>query len=123
MYDLDVNSLKVGDEIGFARFHGFGTMLTGGIATIISINGHRHITLSNGRVFDKRGNERVDYGSRLYTIAYIERHRAAETQRRELNETYRRLANLLDGQKTGGGDFTGLTVDIKDAVIALVKRL
>lgn len=124
MNALEVNNVKVGDEVGFARFYGFNSSFTGGIATVAKINGHRHITLDNGRVFDKYGAERnATHGSRLYTAAYIQRCKADVEVRHELNKNYNLLLNMLAAKKTGAGNFNGLDVFEKDDVIALIKRL
>lgn len=124
---FDVAELKVGDKVGFARFHHWGnTMLSGGISSIVKIHPRfGHITLDNGKMFDKRGIERNTAGSgcALYSTDYIQSSIAAERDRRKLNDTYRQLQTMIENKRTGGGTFLGLTVEEKDAMISLIKQM
>lgn len=92
MDTFNIDVLKVGDTVGYARFYGWNSF-TGGTAKITKINRHRHITLDTGRIFDKHGTERNALGSglRLYSATYIIEGHALLAARHEKNKQY----NLL----------------------------
>lgn len=54
---FDVRNVKVGDEVAYAYFHNGRTPIRKGFATVSKINGHGHIFLSDGTVFNKQGYE------------------------------------------------------------------
>jgi hypothetical protein len=59
-------AVKVGDEVGFGRCSRYTGYQSAGFSTVIKVNGHGHITLADGKVFDKYGDERKKtYGVHL----------------------------------------------------------
>lgn len=122
MYAAEIATLKVGDKVGYARFHNW-TMLSGGISSITKINGHGHIRLENGLEFDKRGHQRNEEfgGLTLYNARVIEDDIAAEKDRRATNATYSQLLKMLEDMRPLR--IARMSVEKKDAAIALIKRL
>jgi len=97
-------SVKVGDEVGFCRSTRHGSLLGVGFATVTKINGHGHITLSNGTVFDKHGDERnAPYGVRLVEASWLRKDQTAEAAIRETNHQVKELIATLNGTFNYGG--------------------
>lgn len=55
-----MQNLTIGQRVGYCRFHN-GTPLFYGFANVTKINGHGHIHLDNGKIFDKWGKERCEF--------------------------------------------------------------
>jgi len=97
-------AVKVGDEVGFRRSTRHGSLLGVGFATVTKINGHGHITLSTGKVFDKHGNERgTAFGARLVDAAWLRKDQAAEAAIRDTNNKVKELIATLNGTFNYGG--------------------
>ena len=97
-------AVKVGDEVGFGRSTLYGSLLGAGFATVTKINGHGHITLSNGKVFDKHGDERgTSFGARLVEAEWLHKNQAAEAAIRETNHKVKELIVTLNGTFNYGG--------------------
>lgn len=117
--------VKVGDEVGYGRHHGWGTLLGHGFSRVAKINHHGHIHLENGKVFDKNGNERkTEYGCLRLMAADSLR---AELQHIEERRARARAANelkaLLDGQRNGFGEQCPASDEVRARMIELVNQL
>ena len=115
-------AVKVGDEVGFGRSGGRSYHSTG-FATVTKINGHGHITLSSGKVFDKHGKERgTNYGSELIEAeslrASIARDNAARTQAATIRSIEQKLKDLWSYSGT-----VHVTPERKAELLALVEAL
>lgn len=114
--------LNVGDEVGFGRNARFGLINTG-FGRVTKINGHGHITLDNGKVFDKRGNERgtkfgvnlIDANALRQQLAWKEEQRATTEKVKELQQKVADLFNY-NGRAS-------VSPDDKAALLALVNAL
>lgn len=97
--------VKVGDKVGYGKHH-FESLLYAGESKVAKINGHGHIILENGRVFDKYGNERKvgQYGGYAYLIA-IDSYRAhfAEKAAFDARRMLVNNINYIIKQNMGGG--------------------
>src|SRR6266568_264072 len=96
----------IGQEIGYCRWCTYGPMETG-FSIVSKINGHGHILLANGMQFDKHGNQRGEkYSSKSLVEAETLRRQLAYIQaRRDRNRAVDDLLNLIQGQKTGNGNY------------------
>jgi hypothetical protein len=117
--------VAVGDEVGYGRYHQWGTLLHHGFSQVVKINHHGHIHLENGRVFDRRGQERNrDYGGSHLMVA--ERLRA-ELQRiaegRARAAAANELRKLIDDHRNGRGEQCAIGEDARAKMIALVNAL
>ena len=79
--------LKVGDEVGC----GFSTLTTAAVHTVVKVNGHGHITLSNGEVYDKYGRARGGCGKRLFNPNSV---REAKKRRDDLRDQAEKLQSV-----------------------------
>ena len=115
-------AVKVGDEVGFGRSARFGLISTG-FGRVTKINGHGHITLDTGEVFDKYGKERgTDYGVSLIDADTLRRQLAQKEEQRattnKVKELQQKVADLFN--------YTGrafVSPDDKAALLAMVNAL
>lgn len=115
-------AVKVGDEVGFGRFGRYAYHSTG-FATVTKINGHGHITLSTGKVFDKRGSERgTNYGLELIEAETLRRTTARETAEREQRARFNALEQKLKDMHTYAGNVY-VTPEAKAELLAMVEAL
>ena len=117
--------VKVGDEVGYGRYHSWGTLLNHGFSKVTKINRWGHIILENGKVFDKQGQERnCQYGGAHIMDADRLRERLDEIkQARERANAANEIKKILDGQRTGGGEFVAISNEVREQMIALVNKL
>jgi hypothetical protein len=83
---FNIETLKVGDEVGYARYYS-GTLMNYGFSNVVKINKFGHIMLENGKSYDKHGVERKSPYS--YTYLYspkILRQRLAERDAKHQNQ-------------------------------------
>ena len=116
------SEVSVGSEVGFGRNARFGLINTG-FARVTKINGHGHITLDNGKVFDKRGNERgTNYGVSLINADALRRQLAWKEEQRttteKVKELQRKVADLF-----GYNSQASVSPDEKASLLALVNSL
>lgn len=116
--------VKVGDEVGFGRWYS-GRLQTGGVATVVQVNGHGHVTLSTGKVFDKHGRERGTGagGFRLVPAEQIVSEQAAARRRRERNAAARQIEHLIRECRNGYGDLCEVNAETKQQMIDLITSL
>lgn len=114
--------LNVGDEVGFGRNARF-SMINIGFARVTKINGYGHITLDNGKVFDKYGRERgTNYGVNLIDAAALRQQVAWKEEQRvttnKVKELQQKVADLFacNGRAC-------VSADDKAALLALVNAL
>jgi hypothetical protein len=115
-------AVKVGDEVGFARSTRYGYQ-SAGFSTVTKVNGHGHITLANGVVYDKRGNERGNnYGKVLVEADYLRKSQAAEEARRSQASAVRTIEQKIKDMWTYSGTVC-VTPERKAELLALVEAL
>lgn len=115
-------AVKVGDEVGFGRSGRFNYHSTG-FATVTKVNGHGHITLGSGKVFDKHGKERgTNYGLVLIEAeslrASIARENAARTQAHAVRTIEQKIKDMWTYSGT-----VCVTPERKAELLALVEAL
>lgn len=120
--------VNVGDEVGTV-WSSSRSYLSANIHTVTKINGHGHIYLSNGDVYDKHGNKRTTGSKTSYSgmhlveakYVYAEKERNVERQRKcaIINSVEQKLAGL----KNGYGDVCAVTDTDKAELIALINSL
>ena len=114
--------LNVGDEVGFGRNARFGLISTG-FGRVTKINGHGHITLDTGKVFDKHGKERgTNYGVNLIDADALRVSIAQADEQRERRDRIRALQDKVASLAGLGGRFEVLPED-KAELLALVNAL
>ena len=121
---FDVRNVKVGDEVAFAYFHSMGTPLYKGFGTVTKINGHGHIILDNGKVFDKRGKERgMKYSeTQLMCPDHLREILTTQEQRRARTQTVRDMIEKLNGCITYVGT-AQVDAELKADLQALLNQL
>lgn len=112
---------KVGDEVGYGRYHTWGTLLQHGFSRVARINHHGHIHLENGKVFDRHGHERkVEFGGlRLMEATHLRAALQSIAEQRARNTAARELQALLDAR----GDRHAISDETRAKMIELVNRL
>jgi hypothetical protein len=92
----------IGQEVAYGKHH-WDTLLYGGKSRVAKINGHGHIILENGKVFDKNGRARPDVvgsswsdGSRLMTVKAYDAHHAARGTRQSRQRLVVEIAHTLN---------------------------
>ena len=113
----------VGQEVGYARSTAYGYQCTG-IANVVKVNGHGHVTLSNGMVFDKYGRERkMPYGgSHLVDANTLRTYLAEREAQREQTVRCRRLQDKVR-ELVSYNARANVTPEIKEELMALVAAL
>jgi hypothetical protein len=111
----------VGEEVGYGMWH-WGTLINSGIATISKINGHGHIHLSNGKVFDKHGRVR-DGSTRINRIHLMKADgiRAYQAEREatiKRNDAAKEAIKIIQSTQYGK-----LADDLRAQLLALVEQL
>jgi hypothetical protein len=117
---------KIGDEVGYYRSHNWhGTILGHGFGRVVKINHHGHITLDNGRQFDRHGDERkVEYGGlRLIVADELHKQLALREQQRARNRAAQELIALVNGQRNGYGEQCAVGEETRARMIELVNQL
>lgn len=122
MARLDLTTLKIGDEVGYSRGeHG------NGFSTVTKINGHGHITLANGEVFDKHDQRRADgkysRGTYLCDPATLRKHIARRDAQRQVDLNINAMIEMIRRRKNGYGSFCGFTAEEKAAFMTLAETL
>jgi hypothetical protein len=117
--------VNVGDEVGYGRYHQWGTLLQHGFSKVEKINRWGHVILENGKVFNKDGYERGrEYGAlHIMTAAHLREVLESIKQRRERNAVANELKALIDGQRNGHGDICEVSDETRARMIELVNRL
>ena len=112
----------VGQEVGFVSYGSWG-MGSHGFGKIVKINGHGHIKLDNGRVFDKHGNERAKFSRlRLTDPAQLRESIVRQNAARDRRVAAQDIERYLNSHKTCYGDIR-LNDEQKAELIALVNKL
>jgi hypothetical protein len=121
-------TVKVGDEVG-AVWSSSHCYLSASIHTVMKINGHGHIYLSNGDVYDKHGDKRsLNKSSGGSCMRLVEAKRVREEKvRHEENQRLRGIVSSITAKLSGmGSSYTGyirVTAEDKAELIALVNTL
>lgn len=113
---------KVGDEVGFARCTQHGYQCSG-FATVTKVNGHGHITLDNGKVFNKHGTERNStFGTRLIDAEHLRTALARTEAARRQAHAVRQIELKLKDMWSFSGT-VHVTPERKAELMALVEAL
>lgn len=125
---IDTIQLKSGDKIGVARSGGWSNHYS--VQTIKSVSKTGQVTLENGDRFTKDGRMMGGSSFRstwLVSVEEVESRIASDKVRHERNRKHRSVVELVDktinGHKNGHGDFFGITVEERDAMIAAINSL
>lgn len=123
MNSSEVQALKVGDEVGFGRCGNHGYHSTG-FAKVVKVNGHGHVTLDNGRVFDKYGKERGTgiLGATLLNADNLRSDLAAKEAQRDKDRKVQNILNLIADRRSGTGHYF-IDAETKEQLLALVNEL
>lgn len=121
-------AVKVGDEVGTA-WSSSHNYLAANICKVIKINGHGHIYLSDGDVYDKHGRKRTlgsntsFSGMRLVEAKLVYADKAANVERQRKNGIVRAVEQKFAGMKNGYSDMREVTDADKAELIALINSL
>jgi hypothetical protein len=120
-------TVKVGDEVGtvWSSSHSY---FTASIYTVTKINGHGHIYLSNGDVYDKHGDKRSLKSTHGSCMRLVEAKLVREEKvRHEENQRLRGIVSSITAKLSGmGNSYSGyirVTAEDKAELIALVNTL
>lgn len=115
---------KVGDMVGYCRFGGTGGHMMGaGFGHVTKINGHGHIFLDTGKVFDKHGDERgTKYGLHLVDAEHLRDRLTNEQARQNKAAMVRSLIQKLEGSFSYSGT-VHIDGDTKQELLAMVNSL
>lgn len=122
-------AVKVGEEVGIARRHRSGTLLSSKFGTVLKINGHGHIFVQSGDetlCFNKRGDAyKNEYGPSLIHAAQLRSQLAADAHRREQVRVAREIEQILkDGYAYSGRFFASQErVDTLKNLVAQLEKL
>jgi hypothetical protein len=125
---IDTLQLKSGDKIGTSRSGNWSN--TYSIQVVKSVSKTGQVTLENGDRFTKDGKLMGGSGFRstyLVSVETVEKNIASETARRERNNRHAAAIELVEktirGHRNGHGDFFGVTIEERDAMIAAINGL
>ena len=115
---------KVGDMVGYFRVdYKGGHMMGVGFGKVTKINGHGHIFLDTGKVFDKHGDERgTKYGVNLVNAEHLRDRVANEQARQNKAAMVRSLIQKLQGSFSYSGT-VHIDSDAKQELLAMVNSL
>lgn len=121
---FDPKTLKAGDEVGV---HGHYEHQDD-IRTVVKVNGHGHIALDDGHVYDKRGHVRGTGRTWLCDPQRIRDRRAEKVAARDRSgraqELTAKLEELIRGKRNGYGELcVGFTAEEKAELVRLVENL
>ena len=116
-------AVKVGDEVGFGRPSRYAGYQSAGFSTVTKVNGHGHITLADGKVFDKHGDQRgTKFGVELLEASHLrsvqERAKAERDQAHAVRSIEQKLKDLWSYSGT-----VHVTPERKAELLALVEAL
>lgn len=114
----------VGQEIAYGRWGNWGLM-DHGFSTIAKINGHGHVHLTNGLMFDKHGHERnANWGGK--SLVEVETVRRQLAHRKEIHDRrviVEEILNQIAGRKTGHGEYVEFSDELKMMLCDKINRL
>ena len=125
---LNIADLKPGDRVGVSGRRDYQD----GHSTVATKDRYGRITLEDGRLFNKRGDEVPAAGhtycadARLVPVWIIDQRLARKAEQKARNKRMAglkdRLDALLAGKKNGYGDYcSDLTAEEKAELIALIQ--
>ena len=119
-------AVKVGDEVG-AIWSGSASYANATIHKVTKINGHGHIFLDNGDVYDKHGDKRMAdkkaYNTgRIVEATVVYANKAANQENRRQRDIMAAVTAKLNGMSNGFGRVFVNAGD-KEALIALINSL
>lgn len=126
---INMGEVAVGMQVGYYRGtnHGWSDI---GIATVVKIGkGTGHVTLDNGLVFDKHGDEygKGHYGRRLVDVPALQQMQALQQAQDNTNNAMRNaedgLARILRNHRAGTGNYGAITAEEKAQLFALIEAL
>ena len=117
----------VGDTVGVASIHRFGTVLSHGFGEITKINGHGHITVTEdgGREwkFDKHGDPyKENYGPRLIGAAKLTEMLERDANIKNITRATKDINRAIQGRQCGNGT-NAMNADTLDEIQILVTKL
>jgi hypothetical protein len=116
-------AVKVGDEVGFGRSSHYTGYQSAGFATVIKVNGHGHITLSDGKVFDKHGSEyKKNYGVQLLEAEHLRTVQARAQAEHDRAHAVRTIEQKIKDLWSYSGT-VHVTPERKAELMALVEAL
>jgi len=121
-----LDTIKVGDTVGYARFTRYG-VAANGFGTITKINGFGHIflTATDGRElrFDKYGDSyKNNYGPSLIGAARLTEIVERAENERIVNAKSNAIADLVASVRCGNGRMA-MSNETLDEIVALVAQL
>ncbi len=124
---FEAAALKPGDRVGISSSYESGDK----VGTVEKINGYGHITLKDGRVFDKHGDLRNNKGGGIVRLCSAETMDAVLARRKEERERTNRANQFEEAvKKVIGGRTNGynrvsspISREEKDRLIALIEAL
>ncbi len=120
---LNLKELKVGNAVAYMRWHSM-TIIEHGFSTVKKINGHGHITLDNGKQFDKYGRERgKDYAyCTLTEVEVLQSHLTIRDAQRTKKKTVNDIEQIVKAS-WGYSGVPHFTIETKSQLLALVNSL
>lgn len=122
---IDATTLKVGDQVGVGHYGNYG-LSNPSVTTVTKINGHGHVTLDSGDVFDKHGNSRKQYSRNiLISVECVVEHQATQTRNAKIRLHVNELKTALEAQTnryTGNFCASAAELDIMQAAIDELRK-
>ena len=126
--NLDQKQLVAGDEVGVSRYGSWSNHYS--VQTVKSVSKTGQVTLENGDRFTANGSLMGGSSFRPTTLipAFVAKERIAqEAERKERNVKHAAVLYLVEKtikeHRNGHGDFFGITVEERDAMIAAINTL
>ena len=113
MNELNIAELKIGDRVGYYRFH-YGTFVEKGFGKVTKINGYGHITIMHWgmddaelKMFDKHGKERNRRytATRLCSAEWLEETLAEQAADNAKQRAVKDLLDYIAGRRYGTGQY------------------
>lgn len=122
MNSSEVQALKVGDEVAYGRFGRYDYHSTG-FAKVVKVNAHGHITLDNGMVFDKHGQERNQpFGVKLLDPNHLRERQERTKAQQETDRKVHEILGVLNDRRGGTGHYL-INAETKEQLLKLVNQL
>jgi hypothetical protein len=122
---VNAATLKVGDQVGVGSYGNYG-LSNPRVTTVTKVNGHGHVTVDGGDVFDKHGNSRKQYSrDTLIPIERVLEHQAAQTRNAKIRLHVNELKTALEAQTnryTGNFCASAAELDIMQAAIDELRK-
>jgi hypothetical protein len=120
-----LSNLKAGDEIAIAHGSRYCTYSFG---TVKKVNGHGHIHLEDGKVFNKHGNQRTEWspqGDRSVSLlqpADARQILADREEQKRVNAVFNQIRTELDGHGSYDGNYHR-SAELKEKLLKILDTL